>query len=355
MKRTFLILLVAGCSALAAGTDPQSTEKELLLSESHIEADLGSFSDTEERQALIVLKNDTSQSCKIIKAVSNCNCTIPDLSTRVLAPGESMSVPVRVFLPFRRTETKLATEVAFETSLGPKLCTLTGTVSPSLRISRFHTEAARVGSNKTPAFPPILVESLLPAAISDISVQSDSGRLESRIETSGLPPTAFRVLVSASKDAQQDQGEIDDTLVLKFLHAGKPVAVPISAKLTGEARVLFDPPKINVGVISDAAPAKGVVQIRSARLEDQFVIEKVWTSSDSLQVSLKGLSPGRYELSYTLNARTQDATESAVRIPIYFTTNDPLANPARLILLGAIPKSAACCGATSHTKKDTNL
>jgi hypothetical protein len=130
--------------------------------------------------------------------------------------------------------------------------------------------------------------------------------------------------------------------------------VPISVQLKGEARVLFEPPQINAGLLTDAAPVKGVVSVRSATLGNEFAITKVWSTSDSLHLTLKSLSPGRYELSYTLHSSEEDAKVSAVRIPIYFTTNDPLANQARLLLLGAIPKSAACCGNATQTKKNTN-
>jgi hypothetical protein len=203
MKLSWLMIFIAGCSALAAPSDSPPAEMEFLLSGAKAQADLGSFRDSEARRISIALKNDTAQACTIHKAVSNCDCTVPDLASRILAPGESMSVPVRIELPFQRTEKKLATQIAFDTSLGPKVCTLNGVVSPSLRISQFHIEAARTGSGLTTPFPAILVESLLPAELSEVSVESGSGRLEARIEKSDLPSPAFQILVSASKEALQ--------------------------------------------------------------------------------------------------------------------------------------------------------
>lgn len=246
MKNWFAFLLFAGISA-SAGVGEKPAEIEFPLSQKRANVDLGSFLDTVSRSLFVVLRNDLSERCEIKKVASNCICTVPEFEKRTLEPGESIKIPLTVFKPFIREEEKLEVLVAFETSNEPRLLTISGFILPSLRIDRFEVEAQRLESGEVKEFPPILIESLIPSELTEIVVEDNGRRIESKVETINDAKTAIRLVLSVGKDALKEQRTFDDSVVVRFKHAGTPVNVTIDVRLSGESRVSLEPDLINVG------------------------------------------------------------------------------------------------------------
>jgi len=352
--RLLLLLVCISANAFAGQPASQPIDVEFSLSKKEMLVDLGIFRDIESRRCIVALKNDASDNCTISRIVSNCDCTVVDFKKQTLRAGDTVKIPLTVFKPFIKHETKLETQVAFETSVGVKILTVTGLIYPALRIDRFEIEAERLLSGGLNGFQPIVIESSIPSELSNIAIECDERRLQYKIEYLNQKKTAAKIHFSITNNALREESAFEDNIIVRFKHMGLPVKIPIAAKLIGEARVTFDPARINAGVLSNDEPIKGIVKISSKYLGEDFVVSGAKSPSKDVVVKIDQEDKGRYVLTYEFTPKIEDASVSAVRIPIQCATNDPIAHEAYITLVGAIIKPLACCGNQTKQQVDNN-
>jgi len=351
MKTPFTILTCCLLLAtISSGAEEGGTSVALSLASRTAEVSVGTFLDTETREVRVQIHNDGKEALEIKEIKVSCDCTASDFVADIVKPGDRYTFNLSVAKPYAIKPINVDSTAVVESSGGVFAVHLIGKVNPTLSVKPWKIEIQRNADGSLPeVMPPIMIESQIGHSIKPVSLKSVGNLVQYEEGWESAEGEHCQIHWSLKPEVRGEQRNLADSIQIAFQHGERPYQVEIPLEVVGNSALIVEPDRVNLGLVSSDTPIKGFFLVSSRQLGKRFQLKQ--TASDSAQVSIsrQEISPGKFRVDYKFTPQSsEEASSSAIQIPVDLVTNDPAASEARIYLIGAQIHSAGCCGRTIH-------
>jgi hypothetical protein len=332
---------LCGCDAQHKNTDSRSTEVKAIgpLRFEPAELKLGKISDGSKVAQEVLLINTTGDTVNITKIVTDCGCTVANVPTKTIPPGEKISVEIDFRAPITLKRSVFQKNVAVQTSAGIATLPITGEVRP--RIEADLTDLSLGSFEKRP--PPQTVtftnqtgEPLEPDLIS----APEGLRVLFSPENGGKFKAEF-----AFADTAMLAGDwVEEKVVIGFANPFISKAV-ITISGSRHREIQIEPPIVNFGFVDEKTKPVVVKALSTDKTPLPIQLLSVLSTPKAFRVEIL---PSGARIS-PLPSLTKAGT--TVREEILFRTDCKTQPLASVHAIFAAPQvETSCCGKTKNNK-----
>lgn len=255
-----------------APVDPENAPKISFEKTTH---DFGTIPDDKSVDTVFKFTNTGKGTLEIVQAAGSCGCTVPALTKRTYAPGESGEIKV-AFNPHNRRD-KQHTQVTVTTndpSAPAQLLHIVSFVKAQVRLDPQALSFGQIEKNKGAGN--VVVFTSVKPDLRPISVQSNnpiiSAVLEEPKQVTIEGEQALQASVRISIDPNAQVGPFQGAVTLVTSDPAKPMTITVLGEIIGELALV--PPRLSIGGTSPNQQVATQVQI-SSRSAKPFKILKV--------------------------------------------------------------------------------
>ena len=255
-----------------APIDPENAPKISFEKTTH---DFGTIPDDKSVDTVFKFTNTGKGTLEIVQAAGSCGCTVPALTKRTYAPGESGEIKV-AFNPHNRRD-KQHTQVTVTTNDPSAPAQLLHIVSFVKAQVRLDPQALSFGQiEKSKGAGNVVVFTSVKPDLKPVSVQSNNpiinATLEEPREVTIEGEKALQANIRINIDPKADVGPFQGAVTLVTSDPAKPMTITVLGEVIGELALV--PPRLSIGGTSPGQPVATQVQI-SSRYNKPFKITKV--------------------------------------------------------------------------------
>jgi hypothetical protein len=255
-----------------APIDPENAPKITFDKTTH---DFGTIPDDKSVDTVFRFTNTGKGTLEIIQAAGSCGCTVPALTKRTYAPGESGEIKV-AFNPHNRRD-KQHTQVTVTTNdpaAPAQLLHVNSFVKAQVRLDPQALSFGQIEKNKGAGN--VVVFTSVKPDLRPISVQSNnpiiSAVLEEPKQVTIEGDQALQASIRISIDPNAQVGPFQGAVTLVTSDPTKPMTITVLGEVIGELALV--PPRLSIGGTSPNQQVATQVQI-SSRYAKPFKILKV--------------------------------------------------------------------------------
>lgn len=255
-----------------APIDPENAPKITFDKTTH---DFGTIPDDKSVDTVFRFTNTGKGTLEIIQAAGSCGCTVPALTKRTYAPGESGEIKV-AFNPHNRRD-KQHTQVTVTTNdpaAPAQLLHVNSFVKAQVRLDPQALSFGQIEKNKGAGN--VVVFTSVKPDLRPISVQSNnpiiSAVLEEPKQVTIEGDQALQASIRISIDPNAQVGPFQGAVTLVTSDPAKPMTITVLGEVIGELALV--PPRLSIGGTSPNQQVATQVQI-SSRYAKPFKILKV--------------------------------------------------------------------------------
>lgn len=259
-------------AAPAAPVNPETAPKITFTETTH---DFGTIPDDKPVETIFKFTNTGKGPLEILQAAGSCGCTVPALTKRSYAPGESGEIKVS-FNPHNRRD-KQHTQVTVTSNDPSAPAQILHIVSFVKAQVRLDPQALSFGQiEKSKGAGNVVVFTSVKPDLKPVSVQSNNpiinATLEEPREVTIEGEKALQANIRINIDPKADVGPFQGAVTLVTSDPAKPMTITVLGEVIGELALV--PPRLSIGGTSPGQPVATQVQI-SSRYNKAFKITKV--------------------------------------------------------------------------------
>lgn len=285
MKK-FHFAWVLGFLAAACASEVSGAPEIFCAEPNH---NFGTLSNTEKIQHEFRIQNRGDSPLLIEKLKPGCGCTVADISTRTIPPGESASIRAELDLRRKEGEQEISIEVFSNDPKRPSMEFLFTGISQAMVSAtppRITSSTLRVGQSTTNDIH-IVSREETPLLISELKTGNRHVRAE-LVETPGSSNAQVRVTMDGTLPLGPTYGRIS----IRSNSESKPViTIPFVYQVAGEISV--HPRELSF-VLQDKALSKTITV--GPGLTKVFDVTSVESPDDSIQVKIQELRDNRFRI-----------------------------------------------------------